>query len=229
MKYIKEIINFNEDDFDWMEEDPEINFDFILNKIKTEGFGYQYNPVILKLSKKDYSEFQNFCKNNNIGYMPKSSFWSSSSIFIYVRKEYLTFTTTYNGDNHNRNQYPNIKVYDLTGINESIDFDENDWEYEEEEISKEELIKYDILVDSDKECIIVVKKLKNLGFNVYNYDNIMEVGRSGVVLLPSLFGSGGGCVIWRKLRYNNNNMAWARSNVDTNNEQLDFKTFMEMF
>jgi len=207
MKYIhtyKESIDF--DDFDWEEEEP------IDNELNP-GDEILYPYENLKQGDIVKMVYINTYRNTNLG----------TQILYFIDYErngnLLRFyegpiSPQYTIDYIERE----MKIYLIKRIHESIDFDDFDWE-EEDHISKEELMNYFILVDTDEECRIVAKKLVEMGFKVYNYDQLMRYGRSD-----------GGVIIWRKLRYTGS--SWTRSNSNIGTfplyKEIDFKTFMEL-
>jgi len=192
---INESIDFDENDWDWIDEESE------------EGKKVRLGDTIFKVGDK-------ITHVNVSGY---GRIVDITDDKIYIKFDDISSITEFRIRSV-------IKLIDngfnfLHKVNESIDINEDDFDWEEEDhISKEELMNYFILVDTDEECRIVAKKLVEMGFKVYNYDQLMRYGRSD-----------GGVIIWRKLRYTGSSWTRSNSNTGTSKEpELDFKTFMEL-
>lgn len=93
-----------------------------------------------------------------------------------------------------------------------IDWNE-DWE-EIEPYSIEDIKEYLILYNTNKECIEITKKLKNMGYGIYDYDNIISQSTRG---------------IWTSFIYKINGNYWVQSKRRTDKNFIDFNTFIENY
>jgi len=94
---------------------------------------------------------------------------------------------------------------------EDFDWEEIEDDFDEEKFDKDELTDCYIVPNNDSEAIEIVKKLKELGFRIYHYDEILKTGMDG----------------WEKFSFDDFSKKWVRSsNSDIPKNIIDYKIFM---
>jgi len=132
MKYIRtyESIDFNEDDFDWIQDEGK--FDFILDNIKNKKMS------ILLIDEENYEDFLEFSKEHGIDRLSGSfkQYEELGKMYLYIDYNksigYMRFDNY--TINYNKNNYTNIEIHNFTNdVNESIQFNEDDFDWIEDE------------------------------------------------------------------------------------------------
>jgi len=97
---------------------------------------------------------------------------------------------------------------------ENFDFDEDDFDYEEElPFDIEDLRKCYITYGKDIQSIEIAKKLKSMGENIFNYDNIIKNINNDD---------------WEKYNYMGFRKEWVRSSETNTKNSITYDKFMNI-